>query len=219
MYAPLIDTFSAWTLGWIPALFAGRPGDLPPHPRPQQSGSTVRRPIEPLEATRLSRQPGSDDAPASLFLPAGAGPHPALVLDARERATNLRAEAHRFASIGIAAFFREMDEDPAPDPLRDAIARADYLRDRPDINPFEVGALCVGEPAQGWLETAALRGAAFLIRVTVGAAGLQYRSIVRESEGPCGAPLLDVLAPGLPLGPEVTRLVDAWLLRHVTIRA
>ena len=105
------------------------------------------------------------------------------------------------------------------DPLSDVVARADYLRDRIDINPFQVGALCVGEPAAGWLDAVALRGAAFLIHVTVHAAGLPYRGIVRESTGPCGAPLLDVLASSSPLEPEVTRLVDAWLLRHVTIRA
>jgi hypothetical protein len=207
MHAPLFDTFSAWTLGLIPALFAGRPGEVPARPLAPQREKTVRLPME------------SDDSPSSLFLPAGPGPHPALLLDARDRAINLRAEAHRFASIGIAAFFREMDEDRAADPVSDVVARADYLRDRLDINPFEVGALCVGEPASGWLDAIALRGAAFLIRVTVRPAGLPFPAIVRESTGSCGAPLLDVFAQSSPLEPEATRLVDAWLLRHVTIRA
>lgn len=207
MPAPFFETISAWTLGLIPALGVGIPGGPPGLPRTQQREKKVRLPME------------SDASPSSLFLPAGPGPHPALLLDAREHATSLRAEAHRFASIGIAAFFRDVEDDRTADPLAQVVARADYLRDRLDINPFEVGALCVGEPAPGWLETIALRGAAFLICISVRPAGLPFPGIVRESAGPCGAPLLDVLAPSSPLEPEVTRLLDAWLLRHVTIRA
>ena len=207
MYAPLFASLSAWTLGLIPAFGSGRSGPVPGPSLPEQREKTVRLPMDP------------DNAPSSLFLPAGPGPHPAVLLDASDRATNLRAEAHRFASIGIAAFFRDADDDGALDPLTEVVARADYLRDRLDINPYELGALCVGEPAPGWLDAIAMRGAAFLIRVTVLPSGLAYPGVVRESVGPGGAPLLDVLARTSPLEPEVTRLVDGWLLRHVTIRA
>ena len=207
MDTPLFASLSAWTLGLIPAFGSGRSGNMPGPSLPEQREKTVRLPMDP------------DDAPSSLFLPAGPGPHPAMLLDASDRATNLRAEAHRFASIGIAAFFRDVEDDGAPDPLTQVVLRADYLRDRLDINPYELGALCVGEPAVGWLETIAACNVAFLIRVTVRPDGLPLPGTVRESAAPGGTPLLDVVTAHSPLEPEVTRLVDAWLLRHVTIRS
>jgi hypothetical protein len=205
MTSSILATISAWSLAWLPAMVGGQPpADQPRRPRSDR-GRTVR--VDDDGAARH----------ANLFLPAGVGPHPVLLLDAADRAVNLRAEAHRFASIGVAAFFRDGDE-PGAEPLTDVAARVDYVRARGDINPYELGALCFGEPADGWLHAAAVRGASFLIRVTV-RGGLPAPAVTRESAGPQAVPLLDVLALRAPLAPEATRLVDAWLLRHVTIRS
>jgi hypothetical protein len=203
MSSTILASLSAWSLAFLPIM--GRE----PERAPGLSAAPRQKSV---------RMPGDEGkAPANLFLPAGVGPHPVLLMDAADRGTNLRAEAHRFASIGVAAFFRDSEETPSG-PFVDIAARADYVRDRIDINPYELGALCFGEPKTGWLDAAVGRGAAFLIRVSV-RSELNVPAVIRESTGPLDVPLLDVLAPRAPLEPEVTRLMDHWLLRHVTIRS
>ena len=203
MVTTLIASLSAWSIALVPG--RGRDGsDL-------RSG---RRPPQRLRSVRLDRH----TLPASLFLPAGEGPHPAVVMDTDDRGVNLRAEAHRFASIGIAAFFSDQDE-PVRDgePSLDLAARVDFLRQRVDVNPYELGALWIGRrPEPGWLDSASLAGVAFLVRILI-RPGMD--GVARESSGPGGAPVLDVLAGVTPLEPAVTHRLDAWLLHHVTIRA
>ncbi|MGH7505232.1 MAG: hypothetical protein ACRELX_06260 [Longimicrobiales bacterium] len=203
----LLANLSAWGFALVPGL--GRGGSAarlsaPPHlPIPRRK--------------RTLRLPDADAVPGSLFLPAGPGPHPALVLDADNGAVNLRAEAHRFASIGIAALFAEPDEPRRAGSPADLAARAGLLRDRVDINPHEVGALWIGRHLEDrWVECASSAGAAFVVRVLLrpGMSGM-----ARESAAPGEASLLEVLAGLTPLEPDVTRLVDDWLLRQVTIRA
>jgi hypothetical protein len=204
MTTSILASISALSLAWLPAMVRGQPEPDGGRRRRPARGRTVRVPDQ-----RTGRH-------SNLFVPAGAGPHPVLLMDAADRDANLRAEAHRFASIGVAAFFRDVDDSRA-DAVAEVAERLDYVRARGEINPYELGALCFGEPADGWLDEAAGHGVSFIIRVTV-TAGLPVPAVTRESQGPQSVPLLDVLALCAPLAPEATRLVDAWLLRHVTIR-
>jgi hypothetical protein len=204
MESTLLASLSAWSIALVPGRRHDGAGPPPGRrvPLPQR-----------LRTVRLDRHA----QPASLFLPAGEGPHPAVVLDTDDRGVNLRAEAHRFASIGIAAFFDDQDETPrSTEPPLDLAARIAFLRECVDVNPYELGALWIGrrrEPA--WLESASDTGVAFLVRILLrpGMAG-----VIRESRGPGGTFVLDVLAGLSPLEPDVTRQLDGWLLRHVTIR-
>lgn len=120
---------------------------------------------------------------ATLYLPAGRGPHPAVVLihgSGRATRENTRFYAEFFASHGVAALaYDKRDVGPiratelvsSDDLASDALAGVELLKSRPDIDARRVG-LWGGSQGAGIAARAAARSPSVAFVVAVSGGGL-----------------------------------------------